>query len=111
MLLMKFVEGRMMRKILDLFKTKPEILEQMAHDVTYSGNCPVCKNSASGIDHKTQMIPFDRGPMFDSKMLLECSDCHCAFYGRITKRTRTRQIYEKISDGPDGLRLVSRELL
>jgi|SRR5580692_4086484 hypothetical protein len=100
-----------MKRILEMFKSKPEILEQIAHEAIYDGICPVCRTFNEGMNRQLQAIPFDRMPTFDSWKYLDCSKCHVVYNAKLSRRNRTRQIYKKISDGPFGLELISKEVL
>ena len=96
--------------IKDLFKKEEEIIDQVVYDAYYSGECPLCKTARSCSNHKVEEKP--NKPVFlDSSFLVECFECHCAFYVIRTRIEKTLKKYRRVSGEYCDLKLISSELV
>jgi len=86
---------------------KAKILEQVVYDTTYLGTCPVCETSIEEDGHCIENNGKYSG--LSHKLLVECSNCHAAFYADRQEVIKTLKKYVKDDHALLCLRLISEE--
>ena len=90
-------------------KGREEILEQIVYDTVYKGVCPVCKTCSEESGHCTDFL--GKHDSFASWLLIQCDNCHAAFYAAHGEVTKTLKKYTSDDKSMLGLKLVSEEVI